>query len=173
GRGGGASRSVLSISPESALRRSGRFMVSTATPSLTVSSKSWLMGFSLISVPFILGHALHGRAVGVDRAHLRCDPPPSVPARPHRRLACAGRVPVLRDPGRALPARLRARAVHRRRPCAARGLDHHAQRALRGGAPRRTLPPRNVLPRLRTHREGRRGGTARADKPRLYQLSAG
>ena len=64
----------------------------------------------------------------------------------------ARRVPQLRDPGRALPARLRPRAFDRRRARSARGLDHHAERALGRRASRRALAPRDVLPRVRPRR---------------------
>jgi hypothetical protein len=115
---------------------------------------------------------LHRRALGGDRGDLRRHPAPSVRDRADRRLAGAGALPVLRGAGRALPARLRAGAVDRRRPRAARRVDHHVRRARRRRAPRRARSStRDSSPRGGLG--PRRGGDAAGpDQPRLHELPA-
>src|SRR5947207_4527138 len=167
-RRGSASSSASSIAPDIALSRSGRFSVRVATPSLTDSSRSWAM--AILRAKYTRGHELHAGAVGVDDADLRGDPPSSVPDRPHRRLAAARVLRVLRGPGRALPERVRPLAGAGGRPRTRGRLDHHVQRS-RGQRPERgARSARGVLHGAGTLAGRLQHHAAGADEPRLHEL---
>ena len=101
------------------------------------------------------------------------DPRPPVPRRADRRLAPARGLPLLRGPGRALPARLRPGAGACRGARADGRLDRDVQPSTRrarsrssGRCTRASSRSFGLAP------DDGRGHAARADQPRLHQLPA-